>query len=508
MKTWSKAASVGVVLGVALFVAAGLAVLIAAKSNESDLKAGPIDSSVATPAEQLGKAFAMVAAHVRPTVVSVYSEKMVKVQAPEFQNPFGDDFFRQFFGQQFPQGQQRPQRQPQPRPREYSVPQRGMGSGMIIDKQGHVLTNYHVVRDLDEIKVQLADKRTFEAEIVSTDPQTDVAVIRMKGSMPEDLPAVEFGDSDAIDVGNLVMAIGAPFGYAQTVTTGIISAKGRSGIGINAYEDFLQTDAAINPGNSGGPLVNMRGEVIGMNSAIATSIGQFAGVGFAIPINMVKGILPTLLKGEKVTRGMLGVAIQEVTPELAKQFGLSEAKGALVSQVNPDSAAAKAGVKAGDVIVRYDGKEVQNSTSLRNMVAATAPGTEVKLGIIRSGKEETLTVRVGKLTQQMTAAATPEEQGGGVLGKLGLSVQTLTPDLAKQFGAQGAEGAVITDVQEGSPASLAGLQPGDLVVEADRQKVASADDLEQALSKAKDKDTVLLLIKRKGASLFVVLHVK
>jgi serine protease Do len=502
MRTWTKAVSVGIALGVALFVAAGLVTLVGARSGPSDLKAGPIDPAVVKPAEQLGQALAMVAAHVRPSVVSVYSEKMVKFQAPDFQSPFGDDFFRQFFGQQFPQNR------PQMRPREYRVPQQGMGSGMIIDDQGHILTNYHVVSNVDEIKVQLADKRRFEAEVVGTDPLTDVAVIRMKGNVPEDLPAVTLGDSDAIQVGDLVMAIGAPFGYAQTVTQGIISAKGRSGVGINTYEDFLQTDAAINPGNSGGPLVNMRGEIIGMNSAIATSIGQFAGVGFAIPINMVKGILPTLLKGEKVTRGMLGVHIQDVTPALAKQFGLSEAKGAIVAQVNPDSAAAKAGVEVGDVIVRYNGKEVENRTHLRNMVAATAPDTEVKLGIIRAGKEEqTLTVRVGKLTQQAVTAETPGEEGATVLGKLGLSVQTLTPDLARQFGLQATEGAIITDVQEGSPASLADLQPGDLIVEADRQKVANADQLQEALNKAKDKE-VLLLVKRKAQSLFVVLQVK
>jgi serine protease Do len=506
MRAWSKAVSVGVALGVALFVAFGLIALVAAHPGASDLKPGPIDQDAVKPAEQMGKAFAMVAAHVRPAVVSVYSEKTLRFQAPDFESPFGDDFFRQFFGRQFPQNQPRPR----PMPREYRVPQRGTGSGMIIDKQGHILTNYHVVSDVDDIKVQLADKRIepFEAEIVSSDPQTDVAVIRMKGNVPEDLPAVEFGDSDAMEVGDLVMAIGAPFGYAQTVTTGIISAKGRSSVGINAYEDFLQTDAAINPGNSGGPLVNMRGEVIGINSAIATSIGQFAGVGFAIPINMVKGILPTLVKGEKVTRGMLGVMIQEVTPELAKEFGLTEAKGALVAQVNADSPAAKGGVKAGDVIVRYDGKEVEDTKRLRAMVAATAPGKEVKLVVIRSGKEEALTMRVAKMTPEMTAGMMPSEEGAGVLGKLGMSVQTLTPDLAKEFGLQATEGAMVTDVQEGSAASLAELERGDLIVEADRQKVASADDLEEALSKAKDKDTVLLFVKRKSGSIYRVLHMK
>jgi serine protease Do len=312
-------------------------------------------------------------------------------------------------------------------------------------------------------------------------------------------------------VGDLVMAIGAPFGFQQTVTTGIISAKGRSEVQLspNQYEDFLQTDAPINPGNSGGPLVNMRGEIIGMNSAIATNIGQFAGVGFAIPINMVKTILPTLLKGEKVTRGMLGVMILEVTPEIAKQLGLSETRGAVVSQVNPDSAAAKAGIKPYDVIVKYDGKDVEDTAHLRNMVAATAPGTQVKMGIIRDGKEETLSVRVGKLTPEaMAQGEAPSEENATVLSKLGLSVETVTPDLARQFGLKATEGVVITGVQEGSGASLAGLMAGDVIVEADRQKVANADELQEVINKAKDKNSVLLLIQRKAARLLVVLQLK
>ena len=251
----------------------------------------------------------------------------------------------------------------------------------------------------------------------------------------------------------------------------------------------------------------MRGQVIGMNSAIATNIGQFAGVGFAIPVNLVKSVLPTLVKGGKVTHGMLGIHIQDVTPDLAAQFGLSEAKGALVAQVNADSPAAKAGIKPGDVIMRYDGKEVEDPAHLRNMVAATAPDTEVKVGILRNGKQETLTLRVGTLTPQMATEGAPSEEGGA-LSKLGMSVQTLTPDLAKQFGIRGAEGAVITDVEEGGAASRAGLQPGDVIVEADRQKVANAGDLQEALDSAKDKDTALMLVKRKGASLFVVIRMK
>lgn len=500
---------IGVAAGVAVFAAVGLMSIIGAGPRDKASKEGPIDPAVVAPAQQLGKAFAMVAAHVRPAVVSVYSEKMVKFRQPESGFPFGDDFFRQFFGEEAPEQSRPEQPRPQrPRAREYRVPQRGMGSGMIVDKQGHILTNHHVVRDVDEIKVQLADRRTFEAEIVSTDPPSDLAVIRIKGRVPEDLPTVELGDSDAQEVGDVVLAVGAPFGYAQTVTTGIVSAKGRSGVGINAYEDFLQTDAAINPGNSGGPLANMRGEVIGVNSAIASGIGQFAGVGFAIPINMVKTVLPTLMKGEKVTRGLLGVVIQEVTSDLAKHFGLSDSKGALVAQVNKDSAADKANVKPGDIIVRYDGHEVQDTAHLRNMVATTKPGAEVKVGIMRSGKEETVTVTIGKQTPEALAAAGSPEESGGALGKFGLSVQTLTPELAKQFGYENEKGVVITDVPEGSPASVADLQEGDLIVEANRQKVTSVDELQQAVAKAKNDDTLLLLIKRKSASLFVVLRAK
>jgi len=379
---------------------------------------------------------------------------------------------------------------------------------MIIDRLGHILSNYHVVKDVDEISVQLADKRKFDAEIIGTDPRTDIAVIRIKGRVPGDLPTVTLGDSDALEVGDLVMAIGAPFGLIQTATTGIISAKGRSDVGITDYEDFLQTDAPINPGNSGGPLINMRGEVVGMNSAIATSVGQFAGVGFSIPSNLIKTLLPRLIKGEKITRGQLGVVIQEITKDLAKQFGLSETKGVLVSQVNKDSPAEKAGIKVGDVIVRYDGKDAEDVRHLRNLVAATAPGTKVKIGIIRNGKEETLTATIGQQEAETTTAAGPSPEGADVLTKLGLSVQTLTPDLAKQLGVEAEKGVVITDVSEGSLASLAGLQKGDVIVEADRQPVSSADELEQVLVKDKDKDNVLLLVKRQGASVFVVLQMK
>ena len=438
-RTVGKASAVGIVAGVAIFVAVALFSTIAANrpspSMEKTHTPSAITESVVAPAEQLGMAYAAVAAHIKPAVVSVYSEKMVKVQPQEFPFPFGDDFFDQFFGQQSPHPRSRN------KPKEYKVPQSGMGSGMILDKQGHILTNYHVVSDVDKINVQLADKRSFEAKIVGTDAKTDVAIIIITGDVPSDLPTAQLGDSDALEVGNLVMAVGAPFGLTQTVTNGIISAKGRSDVGLAAYEDFLQTDAAINPGNSGGPLVNMHGEVIGMTSAIATGgtqfgEGQSAGVGFAIPSNMIKAMLPTLIKGQQITRGMLGVAIQDITKELAEQFHLPDTKGALVSQVTKDSPAETAGLKPGDVIVRMDCKEVHDTRQLRNLVADIAPGTSVKISVIRDGKERIFSATIGKMPAETAAAPKPPGEPANQLSKLGLSVETLTPEIAKQFDLQ------------------------------------------------------------------------
>jgi serine protease Do len=410
-------------LAVPILVGGGMLAVTGRCSSPKVEAPPPLTPAIVAPAQALSDAFVAVAAHVRPAVVSVYSEKMVtRQQMPDFGFPFGDDFFNQFFG-----GQRRQA------PREQKVPQRGMGSGMILDKTGRILTNNHVVKDVDEIKVRLADKREFKAEIVSTDPRTDVAVIRIKGKVPDDLPTVQLGDSDKLRQGELVMAIGAPFGLIQTVTTGIVSALGRSDVGIADYEDFIQTDAPINPGNSGGPLVNMKGEVVGMNSAIATASGGSAGVGFAIPSNMINSELPILSKGGKIARGLLGVGIQDLDKDLAKQFSLEDSNGALVTSVMPDSAADKAGVKVGDVIIRLNGKTVDSSRDLRNKVAGTAPGAKVKLDLMRSGKELSVTATIGNLAEEAAA-------GGGESGEapqaamLGLSLQNLTPDLAQTFG--------------------------------------------------------------------------
>ena len=504
MNISSKTRALGIASGIAIFVAVGLFSTIAANKPSSDKPVVPavISETIIAPAEQLGMAYAAVAAHIKPAVVSVYSEKMVKVMPRLF--PFGNDLFEQFFGWNQPGSLNRP--------KEYSVPRSGMGSGMILDKQGHILTNYHVINDVDKIKVQLADKRSFEAEIVGTDQKTDVAIIKLTGNIPVDLPVIQLGDSEAMVDGYLVLAVGAPFGLTQTVTHGIISARGRSDVGISPFEDFLQTDAPINPGNSGGPLVNMRGEVIGMNSAIATGgvqlggEGQSAGVGFAIPSNLIKTMLPTLIHGGQITRGMLGITIQEINKELAAQFHLPDTRGALVSQVNKGSPADKAGLQQGDVIVRINGKEIGDTRQLRNLIAATAPGSSVRITLIRNGKEKTFSATIDKMSADTPVIAEPSGKVKDQLTRLGLGVQALTPELAKQYELQGERGVLIFSVEPGSPASMASLQAGDLIVEANRQVVSNIGELQNALGKSPEQ--ILLLVKLSGASLFVVIRLK
>jgi serine protease Do len=500
MKTPLTMRSMGVVTVSGLLLVAGLCVSNASKGpNAKDNSTPPLSEESTAPARALGSVFAAVARTVKPSVVSVSSEKMQKIRDQEF--PFGDDFLRRFFGDHF-EGQG-------PEHRERRVPQRGMGTGIIIDRAGYVLTNYHVVRDVDEISIILPDRRSFPAKVVGTDPKSDVAVIMFKGKPPSDLVVAQLGDSDAPEVGEFVLAIGAPFGLTQTVTAGIISAKGRSNVGIADFEDFLQTDAAINPGNSGGPLVNMRGQIIGLNTAIATSVGQYSGVGFSIPANMIKAELPILMKGGSISRGMIGVVIQDLTPELAKKFRLpappsgGAPQGVLVAQVNPGSPAEKAGLKPGDIIVGFRGKPVENMGQFRNGVAQTAPDSKVDIEFMREGKKQTVSVTVGKLPMEGPGAGptAPSPSTG-----YGFAVEPLTPALAKRLGYENEHGVVIAQVADGSVAALAGLQAGDLVVEADRQKVNSVSDLEAILNKNKDQEGLLLLVKRKGASLFVVLR--
>jgi len=430
--------------------------------------------------------FTELVKRVGPEVVNVSTTKVVKRgpmprqfgQEGPWREFFGDDFFERFFGQI---------------PRERK--QRSLGSGVIIDPQkGYILTNNHVIAGADEITVRLDDGKEYNAEVVGRDPKTDLALIRTKVALDVEVGA-PLGDSDKVEVGEWVMAIGNPFGLERTVTVGILSAKGRV-IGAGPYDDFLQTDAAINPGNSGGPLFNMKGEVIGINTAIVAS-GQ--GIGFAIPINMAKDLLPQLEKG-KVTRGWLGVSIQEVTDDIAKSFKLKDAKGALVAEVMDDTPAKQGGMERGDIIISFDGKEVETPNELQRIVASTPPDKRVKAKVIRDGKIETLTVKVGTMPEEIT------ETEKGVTTDLGLTVQTLTPDLAEQFNwSRDEKGVLITGVDPSGAGAEVGLRRGDLIKEIDRQNVESTEDYSRILGKAKKGESVLFLIKRGTRTFYITL---
>jgi len=429
---------------------------------------------------QTGQAFRSVAKKVSPAVVFIQVEKELGGQnVGEFLFPFDDDFLRRFFGDA-PQFKFRsPKNLPQKR-REV-----GQGSGFIISADGYILTNNHVVGDADKVRVKLQDGRQYTAEIVGTDPPTDLAIIRID---EHDLPYLRLGDSNRLEVGDWVLAVGNPFGLSHTLTAGIVSAKGRSGIGINDYEDFIQTDAAINPGNSGGPLVDLDGRVVGINTAIFSRSGGYMGIGFAIPINMAKRIREQLVEHGRVTRGRIGAYIQELTPELAEAFKLDKAEGIVVARVMDDSPAQKAGLKQGDVILRMDGKKVERVTRFRNRIAFTAPGTRVRLAIVREGKHKTIDVTVGKLETDQQGKPTET----GELAKLGLSLQTLTPELAERLDYEGETGVLVTEVAAGSIARIAGIERGDLILEIDRKPVSTPAQVRKLLQNGGKNHLVLL----------------
>jgi serine protease Do len=447
--------------------------------------AAPVKAQLATPSE-FSRQFIEVAKRVRPSVVAVTSVSTVEGDALSG-NPF--EFF--FRGMPRPEGRQQ-RRQ-------------GIGSGVIVDK-GYVLTNNHVVQDADELKVVLADDRELEAEIVGTDPNTDLAVIKIKDSKSSaGLTAAALGNSDALQVGEWVMAIGSPFGLRQTVSAGIVSAVSRGRVGITDYEDFVQTDAAINPGNSGGPLVSLEGRVIGINTAIASQTGGYQGVGFAIPINMARAVMDQLIQHGEVSRGYLGVYITDLSDELARSFNYGSKNGALVQDVSPDGPAAKAGLKAGDIIIKRDGKPVSDTVAFRNAVAQTAPGTTVTLGVWRDGKEQALKVKLDELPSQQGEARRGGARGqdrGSSSGR-GLRLSDLTPELKRRLNVQ-TDGAVVVALSPGSAAERAGLQPGDVVIQVGEQAVKNAADAARALAKNESKP-VRLRVLREGHGMFVIL---
>ena len=445
---------------------------------------------------ETGKAFASVAKKVSPAVVFIQVEKTVQGQPMQgFFPPFGDDFFRRFFGIPGPGGQPHQFQAP-------AQPQRkimAQGSGFIFRSDGYIMTNNHVVADADKVTVRLEDGREFRGKVVGADPHSDVAVVKIDA---KNLPVLPLGNSDKLEVGEWVIAVGNPFGLSHTITAGIVSAKGRSSVGITDYENFIQTDAAINPGNSGGPLVNLDGQAVGINTAIFSRSGGYMGIGFAIPINMAKAIAEQLIKHGTVIRGYLGISIQDLTPELAKSFNLAPEKGVLIAQVTQHSPAQKAGLKRGDVIISFDGKPVTKAGPFRNRVALKTPGSKATIKVLRNGEAKTLTVVIGKLPEKGVLSSKSSEE----LNKLGITVQALTPELAKQLGYEGQSGVVITRVDPGSIAAMAGLQPGILIEEVNRVPVKTIEDFQRAVRKTPPHGVLLLLIRQGANSRYLALQ--
>lgn len=478
----------------AIFITAGLIIGFTLSSTFNfNTKSYTSDTAISQEAidilSKTNEAMTEVAAAVTPSVVNISSTKTVQVQGMTFPF-FHDPFFKKFFGEEFHHSQQ---------PKEFK--QSGLGSGVIVNEDGYILTNNHVVQGADEIKVKLEDKREFKGKVIGIDPKTDLAVVKIDA---KDLPAIKFGDSDKLKVGETVLAVGNPFGLTQTVTTGVVSATGRANVGVADYEDFIQTDAAINPGNSGGALVNIRGELIGINTAIFSTTGGYQGIGFAIPSDMAKDVMDSLIKEGKVVRGWLGVTIQPITPELAKQFGLhEEAKGALVGDVVEGGPAERAGMLRGDVIVTYDGKTVDSVTDLRNMVANTPLDKEVNIKIIRDGKEKTVAVRISEMPEEM-------EKLSGAFDNLlnGVSVQDMSPMARKDLGIPAKlKGVIVTEIQPESPA-YGVLTKDDVIMEINRQKVSNTKEYTSLVKTIKENADILLLIYRNGSTLYITLSTK
>ena len=427
---------------------------------------------------------AKLAEKMKPAVVNISTTMLMKRSGPmQFQSPFGErepfrDFWEKFFGGQIPQ--------------EYRT--RSLGSGVLVNKEGYIVTNSHVVQNSEKIVVTLHNKKDYKAEIVGQDQKTDLALIKIDAK--EDLPVAPLGDSDQLKVGEWVIAVGNPFGLAETVTAGIVSAKGRV-IGAGPYDDFIQTDASINPGNSGGPLFNIYGEVVGINTAIVAT-GQ--GIGFAIPINLAKEVVSQLKEKGRVVRGWLGVAIQRVTSDLAKSFGLKEARGALISKVFEDSPAERAGLKQGDVIVQFDGQEIESSMELPRIVASTPIGKEVSIQIFRDGKRISLKAKItemeGEEKKEAEKEAPPEKP-------IGVLVQEVTPQIARSLGMEKATGIIVVRVEPGGPADEAGMHRGDVILEVNRKPVENVKDFSRALKEAKDQASILILIRRGEGNIYL-----
>lgn len=433
---------------------------------------------------QFGNAMAKVAEQVKPAIVNISTTRLVKAQRHPF---FDDPFFRRFFGDEFQRQQTRKIT--------------NLGSGVIATSDGFILTNNHVIEGAEDILVKLSDNKEYKGKVVGKDKRTDLAVIQIE---EKNLSTIKWGDSNKLRVGEIVLAIGNPYGLNQTITMGIVSALGRSGIGITDYEDFIQTDAAINPGNSGGALVNTKGELMGINTAIFSTTGGYQGIGFAIPANMAKNIMNSIINQGKVTRGWLGVHIQPLTPELIKQFNLKDDKGALLSDVVEGGPAEKGGLKRGDVIVEYDGKGIESIIHLRNLVAATSPGQKIKVKVIRDGKPllHTLTIEELPADPQIASASQASNTFRGI------SVGELSDEIFKKSGiTKNIKGVVVRSIDETSPA-LGRLKEGDIITEINRRPLSGVDDFNKTASKIQPEQDVLISIIRESSSLYLVLPAK
>jgi len=458
---------------------------------------------------QTSKAFASIARKVSPSVVFIQVESSIKNPTMQFSSPFaspgdpfGDDLFKRFFGDQFPNIPQTPRRRGEPQPRQRAI---GQGSGFVfkvdsgfLSEKTYILTNNHVVEHADKIRVKFKNGKEYDAKVTGTDPKSDVAVIEIKA---DDFPALPLGDSTRLEVGEWVVAIGNPFGLNNTLTVGVVSAKGRTSIGINDYEDFIQTDAAINPGNSGGPLVNLDGQVVGINTAIFSRSGGYMGIGFAIPIDLAKAIGEQLIDKGEVVRGHLGVVIQPLTDALAKSFGIKQ-EGILVAQVAEDSPAEKAGLQQGDIIIAYRGRKVKSVGEFRNHIALTAPGSQAELTVLRDGKRKTLAVKIGKQAKNMEVASGPALSSE----EIGMTVQSITPQLAEQFNIKKGEAVVVTNVQPDSIAAMAGIELGSVILQVNRKPVNNAAEFERAIKESSAAKRVLLLVRSGDFQRYVALN--